>query len=139
MAAVAGEKYAGPNLAVTIGGTAVVCPQSFSFTPTDQFVEYNCPGAAGVQRQWTARSWAASLAYLPNNNSHDILGFFNATPGVTKEVIVYPDGNTSGLTKVTANCYVAVGMELGSYGAVGSAPVSLVVDGEPTFANATGS
>lgn len=134
-----GDKFAGPNLAITIGGTAVPCPQSFSFTPTDQFVEYNCPGASGVQRLWTARSWAAALAYLPDNDNHDILAFFNGSPGVTKEVVVYPDGNVSGQTKVAADCYVAVGLELSSYGSNGSAPVSLVVDGEPTFSTATGS
>lgn len=133
-----GDKWSGANLAITIGGTAVPCPQSISVTPTDQFVEYKCPGAAAVERIWTARSWDANIVCFPNNDDADDLNAFAANPGTTQPIVAYPDGNTSGKVKVTFDAFVAPGLA-SAMDSVGSSTINLVVDGAVTIGTATGS
>lgn len=133
-----GDKFAGANLAATIGGTALNCPQSFRVVPTSKFVEYECPGASGTQRVFVARNWEASMVDYIDNDDHTKLNAWNAAAGTVQAVVIYPDGNVSGKTKITFDAYPDAGIE-GGMGNIGSSPISLTVNGGVTLASATGS
>ena len=133
-----GNKFTGANLSITIGGTAMNCPQSFRVIPTSKFVEYECPGAAATLRVFTSRSWDASAVDFTDNDDFAKTNAWNAAPGTAQAVIIYPDGITSGQTKITFSAYVDAGIE-GSMGSIGSNPINFTVNGDVTLAASSGS
>lgn len=133
-----GDKFAGKSLAITIGGTALDCAQSYRVVPTSRFVEYDCPAAAATQRVFVARSWDASCMDYSDNDSHDKINAWNASAGTTQAVVIYPNGNVSGQTKISFGAFVDAGQEL-SMGSMGSVPITFTVSGDVTFESATGS
>lgn len=133
-----GDKSAGANLAITIGGTALSCPQSFKVSPTSKFVEYECPGAAATQRVFVSRSWDGSAMDYVDNDDLDKLNAWNASPGVDQAVVIYPDGNVSGKTKIAFSAFIDAGLE-GGMGNIGSSPIQFTIDGTVTLTAASGS
>ena len=130
-------QWTGKNLAITIDGDPVTCPQSFEVSGSHEFVEYYCVGTAGKQRVHDGTNWTASCTWFPENDDHADLTDFNNTAAVAA-VIVYPDGNTSGNIKITFNAYTSVSLST-QRSSVGSSTITFVVDGDVTFGSATGS
>lgn len=132
-----GTKFAGKNLAITVGGTALNCPQSFDVDSDLEFIEFYCVGTAGKQRIPDGVSWSASATFFPDNDdASDIAGLLNDDTAVA--VVVYPDGNTASNIKITFNAFSAPGLSV-NRGSVASGKVKFVVSGDVTFAAATGS
>jgi len=130
------DQFTGKNLALTIEGDAVPCPQSFEVTSNHDFVEYFTVGTDGKQRIHDGTNWSATCTFFPENDDDEELADFNNTTAVA--CIVYPDGNTSGKIKITFNAYTSVAQST-SRGSVGSATVTFNIDGGVTITNATGS
>ena len=130
------NQFAGRNLAVTIGGTAVPCPQSFRFTSTKDIVEFWCVSATGKQKILVGTSNDAEATFFPEKTDHADITSFNSDD--LEAVVVYPDGNTSGNIKITFNAYVSAGLEV-SQGNPGSSSITMNIDGGVTLAAATGS
>ncbi len=131
-----GNQFAGRNLAVTIGGTAVPCPQSVTVTPSQDIYEYYCTGASGKQKILLGTAWSGSCIFFPEDNDQADITSFNTTTAAA--VIVYPDGNTNGSMKITFSAYCSTGLDL-SVGSAGSSTVNFMIDGDVTFGSATGS
>ena len=130
------NQFAGRNLAVTIGGTSVPCPQSAEFTPSQDIYEFYCTGASGKQKILLGTGWTGSITFFPEENDQTDIASFNTTTAAA--IIVYPDGNTSGYMKITCNAYCSTGLSL-SVGSAGSSTINLMIDGDVTFGSATGS
>lgn len=130
------NQWAGRNLAVTIAGTAVPCPQSLTLTPAQDFAEYYCPGTTDKQRVLIGTGWSGSLTFFPEDDDHADVTAFNTATAVA--IVAYPDGNTAGKIKATFNAYCACSLDTNS-GNVASATVTFTIDGAVTFAAATGS
>lgn len=130
------NQWTGRNLAVTIDGDVVPCVQSVSLNPTQDFAEYYCPGVTGKQKVLIGSAWTGSVTFFPEDDDHVDLTSFNTDTAVA--IIIYPDGNTSGKIKATCSAYCATGLETNN-GSIGSATVTLNIDGAVTFAAASGS
>ena len=130
------NQFAGRNLAISIDGDAVPCPQSVTLTPSQDIVEFYCTGASGKQKVLLGTAWTGSASFFPEENDQADITSFNTTTAVA--VIVYPDGNTNGYMKITFNAYCSAGLDL-SVGSVGSSTVNFAIDGDVTFGAATGS
>lgn len=133
-----GGKWSGRNLLVTIGGEVVPCIQSFSVTPSDEFVEYKCVGSDGTKRIYDGRNWSSEATCLLDNDDQTFINSVNAAPGTPQAIIAYPDGNVAGQIKISFNAFVAMGAET-SRGSAGSSAIQIVPDGDVTFGTATGS
>lgn len=131
-----GDQWVGKNLALTIENAPVTCPQSFELNGQHDFVEYYCVGTDGKQKIYDGTNWTGSCTWFPENDDHADLTNFNNTTAVA--VVVYPDGNTSGRIKITFNAFTSVGLNT-QRSSVGSSTVNFVIDGDVTFAAATGS
>lgn len=129
------DQFTGKNLAITIEGDAVPCPQSFEVNGSHNFVDYYCVGTAGKQTIFDGTSWNASCTFFPESDEDEELLDFNNTTAVA--IIVYPDGNTSGNIKITFSAYTSVGLNV-QRGSVASATVNFAIDGAVTFGAATG-
>ena len=131
-----GDQWTGKNLAITIDGDPVTCPQSFEINGQHDFVEFYCPGTDGKQKVYDGTNWTASNVWFPENDDHaDLTDFNNTTPVA---IVAYPDGNTSGRIKITFNAFTSV--NLGTQrSSVASSTITYVIDGDVTFAAATGS
>ncbi len=130
------DQFTGKNLALTIEGDAVPCPQSFEVNGSHDFVEYYTVGTDGKQRIHDGTNWNATCTFFPENDDDEELLDFNNTTAVA--CIVYPDGNTSGKMKITFTAYTSVAQST-SRGSVASATVTFNTDGAVTFGAATGS
>ena len=131
-----GNQFAGRNLAVTIGGTAVPCPQSAEVTPSQDITEYYCTSASGKQKILLGTNWAGNCVFFPENNDQADITSFNTTTAVA--VVIYPDGNVNGNMKITFDAYCSTGLGV-NLGNPGSSTVNFAVDGDVTFGSATGS
>lgn len=126
-----GDKFAGANLSITIGGTALTCPQSYRVIPTSSFVEYNCPGATGTQRVFVAKNWDGSVMDYVDNDDQAKINAWNAAAGTDQAVVINPDGSTSGQMTITFDAFVDAGLE-GGMGNIGSVPINLTINGGVT-------
>lgn len=131
-----GDQWVGKNLALTIDGDPVTCPQSFSLNGKQDFVEFYCPATDGKQKVYDGTNWDGSCVWFPENDDHaDLTDFNNSTAAA---VIVYPDGNTSGRIKITFSAYTAISLDT-QRSSPGSSTITFNIDGDVTFAAATGS
>lgn len=117
--------------ALTIGGTAVPCPQSLDLTPSKEMFEYYCSGATGKQKIVLGTNWSGSINFFPDKDDFAELNAFNTNNLLA--VTAYPSGTAAGGTKITLSAYVSTGLSTPATSA-GSATISLNVNGEPTFA-----
>jgi hypothetical protein len=124
------DQWTGKNLALTIEGDAVTCPQSFEVSGSHEFVEYYCVGTAGKQRVFDGTNWTASVTFFPEDNDHADLTDFNNTTAVA--ILAYPDGNTAGKTRVSFSAFSSVGLTT-QRGSPGSSTVTFIIDGDVTF------
>lgn len=131
-----GDQWVGKNLAITIDGDPVTCPQSYELNGQHDFVEYYCVGTDGKQKVYDGTNWTASNVWFPENDDHADLTDFNNTTAVA--VVVYPDGNTSGRIKITYNAFTTVSLSA-QRSSPGSSTINHIIDGDVTFAAATGS
>ena len=130
------DQFTGKNLAITIEGDPVPCPQSFEVNGQHDFVEYFCVGTDGKQRIHDGTNWSASCTFFPEYDDGATIADFNNTSAVA--IIVYPDDNTAGKIKITFNAYTSVGIST-QRGSPGASTVNFVIDGAVTFGAATGS
>lgn len=130
------DQFTGKNLAITIEGDPVPCPQSFEINGAHNFVDYYCVGTAGKQSIHDGTAWTASCTFFPEDDEDEELADFNNTTAVA--IVVYPDGNATGKIKMTFNAYTSVGLNV-ARGSVASATVNFAIDGGVTITNATGS
>ncbi len=130
------NQFAGRDLAVTINGTAVPCPQSAEFTPSQDIYEYYCTGATDKQKILLGTGWSGSITFFPEDNDQTDITSFNTTTAVA--VVCYPAGNTSGNIKITCNAFCSTGLST-AVGSAGSSTINLMIDGTVAFGSATGS
>lgn len=130
------DQFTGKNLALTIEGDPVTCPQSFEVTSNFDFLEYYCVASSAKQRILNGTDWTASAVWFPEFDDHADLTDFNNTTAVA--IVVYPDGNTTGNIKITFNAFTTAGLNV-SRGSVGSSTINFIIDGDVTFGSATGS
>ena len=116
--------------ALTVGGTAVPCPQSIDLTPSKEMFEFYCPTASGKQKIVLGTNWTGSITFFPDKDDFAEINAFNGNEllGVT----AYPSGTAAGM-KITLNAYVSTGLSAPATSA-GSATINLDVNGVPTFA-----
>lgn len=127
------DQFSGKNLALTIGGVTVTCPQSFEVTSNFDFLEYYCVASSAKQRVLNGTDWTASCVWFPENNDQTDISDFNNT--ATAAVVVYPDGATAGNIKITFDAYSTCGLNT-SRGSVGSSTINFIIDGDVTFEGA---
>ncbi len=130
------NQFAGRLLAVTVSSTAVPCPQSVSISASQDLVEYYCTGDAGKQKILLGTGWTGSCTFFPEDTDFADINSFNTTTAVA--VVIYPDGNASGKMKISFNAYCSTGLEV-SVGSAGSSTINFAIDGDVTFAAASGS
>jgi hypothetical protein len=124
------DQFTGKNLAITIEGDPVTCPQSFEVNGQHEFVEFYCVGTAGKQRTFDGTNWTASCTWFPEDNDHaDLTDFNNVAPVA---ILVYPDGNTAGKIRVSFSAFSSVGLTT-QRSSVGSSTVNFIIDGDVTF------
>lgn len=118
---------------LTVGGTAVPCPQSLDLSPTNEIFEYYCPTATGKQKIVYGTNWSGSAMFFPDNDDHAEMVSFNSTSllGVT----AYPAGTAAGNMKITFTAYCSAGLSVPITSAA-SATINFDVSGVPTFAAA---
>lgn len=124
------DQFTGKNLALTIEGDSVTCPQSFEVNGQHEFIEYFCVGTDGKQRVYDGTNWTASCVWFPEDNDYADLTDFNNTAAVA--ILVYPDGNTAGKTRVSFSAFSSVSLTT-SRGSVGSSTINFIIDGNVTF------
>jgi hypothetical protein len=108
----AGVKYTGKDLEITMGSTAITCNNIRSVTVSEKVNTVDTTGACDTFLTFlaTRRDVDVTIEVLDSTVVNEVFGLFGpSTSGQT--LIIYPQGNSTGKPKLTCTAFIITGRD----------------------------